>query len=157
LGRIKEFSKTFEDFGQRLNSLIIELEDISNEVANAAEKIEADPEMLFQINEKLQMLYKLQQKHSVSTVSELLEIEAILEKKVTSTLGIDDKIEVLDKQQEKLRKDLLKISAELHNNREAASPVLKKKLEETLLPLRMPNARLQVEVSLSESFKNNGT
>src|SRR5690606_4987191 len=79
LGRIKEFSKSFEDLWQRLNSVIIELEDISNEVANAAEKIEADPEMLFQINEKLQILYKLQQKHSVSTVSELLKIEAILE------------------------------------------------------------------------------
>src|SRR5690606_33040194 len=73
LGRIKEFSKTFEDYWQRLNSAIIELEDISNEVGATAEKIEADPEMLFQVNEKLQTLYKLQQKHSVSTVSELIE------------------------------------------------------------------------------------
>ncbi len=74
VGRIKEFSKTFEEFWQRLNSTIIELEDIANEVNNAAEKIEADPELLFQINEKLQTLYKLQQKHSVSSVSELIEI-----------------------------------------------------------------------------------
>lgn len=157
LGRIKEFSKTFENFWQRLNSVIIELEDLSNEVADSAEKIEADPEMLFQINEKLQTLYKLQQKHAVSTVSELIGIEASLEERVNTTLGLDDQIESLELQQGELRRTALKTSAELHNKRAEAIPILKKKLEETLLPLGLPNARFQFELSASEDFKNTGT
>lgn len=157
LGRIKEFSKTFEDYWQRLNSTIIEMEDISDEVAKTAEKIEADPEMLFQVNEKLQTLYKLQQKHSVSTVSELIEIEKELEEKVNITLGLDDQIENLEKEKNKLRETTLKTSAELHSKRVAAIPILKRKLEETLFPLGLPNARFQFELSPSEDFKNNGT
>ncbi len=157
LGRIKEFSKTFEDYWQRLNSTIIEMEDISDEVAKTAEKIEADPEMLFQVNEKLQTLYKLQQKHSVSTVSELIEIEKELEEKVNTTLGLDDQIENLEKEKNKLRETTLKTSAELHSKRVAAIPILKQKLEETLFPLGLPNARFQFELSPSEDFKNNGT
>src|SRR5690606_13831745 len=157
LGRIKEFSKTFEDYWQRLNSAIIELEDISNEVGATAEKIEADPEMLFQVNEKLQTLYKLQQKHSVSTVSELIEIENELEEKVNTTLGLDDQIEKLEKEKKELREKTLKTSAELHSKRFEAIPILKRKLEETLFPLGLPNAQFQFELSASENFKSNGT
>lgn len=157
LGRIKEFSKTFEDFWQRLNSAIIELEDISAEVNNSAEKIEADPEMLFQVNEKLQTLYKLQQKHSVSSVSELIEIEQQLEEKVNTTLGLDDKIESLEKQKVELKKTALNTADVLHKKREEAIPTLKKKLEETLAPLGLPNARFQFELSPSQEFKSNGT
>ena len=157
LGRIKEFSSTFEGFWERLNSIIIELEDISNEVGNTVEKIEADPEMLSQVNEKLQTLYKLQQKHAVSTVSELIEIEEELEEKVNITLGLDSQIEKLEKKKSVLRETALKTALQLHNKREKAIPVLKRKLEETLLPLGLPNARFQFELSTSEDFKNNGT
>ncbi|SRX76042.1 DNA repair protein RecN [Aequorivita antarctica] len=157
LGRIKEFSKTFEDYWLRLNSAIIEMEDISDEVANSAEKIEADPEMLSQVNEKLQTLYKLQQKHSVSTVSELIEIEEQLEEKVNTTLGLDDQIENLEKQKNKLCEAALKTAVELHSKRVEAIPVLKQKLEETLFPLGLPNARFQFELSPSKDFKTNGT
>ncbi|SRX55617.1 DNA repair protein RecN [Aequorivita sp. CIP111184] len=157
LGRIKEFSKTVEDFWQRLNSVIIELEDIAIEVNNSAEKIEADPEMLFQVNEKLQTLYKLQQKHTVSSVLELIEIEERLEDKVNTTLGLDGQIENLEKQKSIVRETALKTAAQLHNKREEAIPVLKKKLEETLFPLGLPNARFQFELIASEDFKTNGT
>lgn len=157
LGRIKEFSKTFEAFWQRLNSVIIEMEDISAELSNAAESIEADPETLFQINEKLQTLYKLQQKHTASTVAELIEIENRLEEKVNTTLGLDDKIENLEKQKGMLRDTALQTAKELHLKRTEAIPILKKKLEETLFPLGLPNARFQFELTASEEFKNNGT
>lgn len=157
LGKIKGFSSTFESFWERLNSVILELEDISSEVANTSENIEADPEMLFQINEKLQTLYKLQQKHSVSTVSELVEIENDLEDKVNTTLGLDGEIENLENQIAILRSNALKTSETLHIKREKAIPILKMKLEETLLPLGLPNAQFKFDLSTSENFKTNGT
>lgn len=157
LGKIKEFSSLFESFWERLNSIVLELEDITSEVANTSEKIEADPEMLSEINEKLQTLYKLQQKHSVSSVSELIEIEKDLEEKVNTTLGMDDEIEKLEKKQILLRQTALKTAVELHKNRAQSIPVLKKKLEQTLLPLGLPNAQFQFELKASEDFKTNGT
>ncbi len=157
LGKIKGFSNAFEDFWQRLNSTIIELEDLLGDVQNTAEKIEADPERLFQINEKLQMLYKLQQKHTVSTVSELIEIQDGLEKKVNTTLGLDAEIEKLENEKKKLRTTALKTAATLHKNREKAIPILKQELEETLAPLGLPNARFKMELLASEDFKKNGT
>lgn len=157
LGKIKEFSKTFDDFWQRLNSVIIEMEDISAEISKAAEAIEADPETLSQINEKLQTLYKLQQKHSVATVAELIALEEQLEEKVNITLGLDEQITKLEKQKNALRETALEIAGKLHNKRMEAIPILKTKLEETLFPLGLPNARFQFEITASEAFKSNGT
>lgn len=157
LGRIKEFSTVFESYWQRINSIILELEDISSEVGITSEKVEADPEMLFGINEKLQTLYKLQQKHAVSSVSELVEIEKNLEERVNTTLGMDDQIEKLEKQKAIFRQTTLKTGAKLHDKRKQAIPILKKKLEATLLPLGLPNAQFQFEINASEDFKTNGT
>ncbi len=157
LGKIKSFSKTFEDLWERLNSVIIEMEDIHSEITTAAEKIESDPEMLFQVNEKLQTLYKLQQKHAVSSVSELIEIENALAEKVTITLGLDSEIENLEKQKNNFKQAALKIAEELHNKRLQAIPELKAKLEEVLPPLGLPNAKFQFELTASNDFKNNGT
>ncbi len=157
LGRIKEYSKKFEDFWERLNSVIIEMEDIASEIGSAAEHIEADPERLFQINEKLQMLYKLQQKHGVDSVEELIAIEEELGEKVNTTLGLDEQISKFEHQKAQLKDTALKTAGELHLRRKEAIPLLKKKLEETLFPLGLPNARFQFELTPSEDFKNNGT
>ncbi|MEM0519570.1 MULTISPECIES: DNA repair protein RecN [Aequorivita] len=157
LGKIKEFSKTFSEFWQRLNSVIIELEDISTDISKTAETIEADPEMLAEIDEKLQMLYKLQQKHTVSTVTELIEITNNLEEKVNTTLGLDEQIAHLEKQKNTVQKTALETAGKLHLKRMEAIPELKEKLEKTLFPLGLPNARFQFELTASESFKTNGT
>src|SRR5690606_19400199 len=156
LGRIKGFSKTLEDFWQRLNSAIIELEDISVEVINSAENIEADPEMLFQVNEQLQTLYKLQQKHAVSSASELIEIEAQLEEKVNTTVGLDDNIECLASKRAGHRRSAVGTAARMHKKRGAATPVRKNNWQEALDRLGLPNARFQFELSACEGVKNNG-
>lgn len=157
VGRIKQFSKKFEDIWLRLNSAIIEMEDIAAELTLAAERTEADPEMLLQINEKLQTLYKLQQKHAVSTVDALIEIEETLGQKVATTLGLDEQIDQLEKQKSQLRDMALKTAQMLHTKRSETIPKLKKKLEETLFPLGLPNARFQFQLTPSEDFKHNGT
>ncbi len=157
LAKIKGFSAVFEAFWQRLNSIIIEMEDLSDEVENTAQKTEADPEMLFQINEKLQQLHKLQQKHAVNSVEELIEIQKNLEEKVTATLGLDEKIMFLEGEQKKLHKVALETADKIHKKREETIPILKKELEETLFPLGLPNARFKFELSVSDQFRKNGT
>src|SRR5690606_15593684 len=63
----------------------------------------------------------------------------------------------LEKEKKELREKTFKTSAELHSKRFEAIPILKRKLEETLFPLGLPNAQFHFELSASENFKNNGT
>lgn len=157
LGKIKGFSPTYEDFWNRLNSAIIELEDLAEEMLDTSEKIVADPEMLLQVNEKLQNLYKLQQKHALGSVSELMELQNSLEEKVNTTLGLDDKIEALENKGKLFSEAALRSGLELHEKRKKAIPELKKQLESILATLGLPNAQFIFNLNPSKDFKKNGT
>ncbi len=157
LGRIRSFSKAYDSLWERLNSTIIEMEDISNEIGHLADTVDADPELLLQVNESLQTIHKLQQKHGVSTIAELVAIEDELGEKVNTTLGYDKQIENLEEQQTRQRQLTLETAQRLHRKRKEAIPLLKEKLEEILAPLGLPNARFRFELTASEDFKSNGT
>lgn len=157
LGRIKNFSATYDSYWQRLNSIIIEMEDLWEEMQTTGENLAADPEMLLQVNEKLQLLYKLQQKHSLQTVTELLALQEKLEERLNITLGLDAEIEKLEKKMQQWQLAALATAEEIRKNRINAIPVLKQKLEEILVPLGLPNAQFHFDLAPSTDFKLNGT
>lgn len=157
LGKIRGFSSQFEQYWNRLNSTIIELEDIFDGVEDLATSVEADPTKLFEINEKLQVLYKLQQKHGVAKVTELIEIQDDLESKIESVVNMDERLERLEKERSKYNVDVVKTGRQLHKQRQKAIPLLKEQLEGYLAELGLPNARFKFELIASESFRKNGT
>jgi DNA repair protein RecN (Recombination protein N) len=156
LGKIRSYSSTYEEFWVRLNSVIIELEDVYEGVEATATSIEADPSKLLEINEKLQTLYKLQQKHAVGTVAELLNIQEVLASKIDSVVDLDEHISRLEKEQLQLKEGMLKSVKELHEKRKKAIPQLKDKLEAYLKELGLPNAQFKFNLEVSENFKKNG-
>lgn len=157
IGRIKGFSGIYEDYWNRLNSTIIELEDLSEEMRNTAEKVASDPQRLSEVNEKLQQLYKLQQKHGMATVDELLTLQNSLENKVNTTLGLDDKIAELELEGKRFAEEAHASASQIRKEREKAIPSLKKQLEEVLALLGLPNAQFQFNLTASQNFRKNGT
>ncbi len=156
LGKLKGFTGAYESLWNRLNSVVIELEDIVEEVEGLISSIEADPKRLFEINERLQILYRLQQKHTVSSVEELLEIQENLAAKINSTVSLDDRIVALEREQLKERESTLILAKELHGNRMKTIPKLKEALEAYLGDLGLPNAQFQFDLIASEVFRKNG-
>ena len=62
---------------ERLNSTYIELEDLSAELEKAQMEIEFDPIRQNFVEERLNTIYSLEQKHKVSTIAELLQSTTI--------------------------------------------------------------------------------
>ena len=79
--------------------------------------MQVDPTELFRINEVLQTIYRLQQKHSVSSIKELLDIESNLSSKIYNSQHLDSTIQALEKEKEKLTQTLLKLAKNLHVTR----------------------------------------
>jgi DNA repair protein RecN (Recombination protein N) len=156
LGRVQRFSSEYAALWDRLNSVIIELEDISEEIEGAVENLDADPKLLMEVNERLQNLYNLQQKHTVATVEELLLIEEGLAVKIENSSNIGDRIELLTYDVEKKKKKTLELALQLTKNREKAVPVLKSKLEVFLKDLGLPNAQFQFNLTEVDGFRKNG-
>ena len=157
LVKLNTVSSDFGNLYERLNCVIIEMDDVSEEMINLSSSIEADPSLLNEINEKLQTIYKLQKKHTVATITQLLEIQTVLEEKIEITNNLDGKIKKLEIFQENLHKTLKALADKIHKKRLSVIPTLKNKLTNTLNDLGMPNATFKFELTSTTIFKNNGT
>ncbi len=154
--RLSDFGNRYGELNERIKSVSIEIDDIANELGSYQEHVETNPQMLEEINGKLQLLFDLQKKHGVDTVSDLAEAKEVLSKKVTITENLEADIKT--KQEELLRNEaaLAKTSILLSENRKKVLPELKEQLETSLASLGMPNADFKIQLTLSTDYKSNG-
>jgi DNA repair protein RecN (Recombination protein N) len=118
------FSATYHSLFERLNSVLIELDDISRDLKNESENLINDPELLENVNHKLQLIYSLQKKHQVLTLDELLVIQNELDRKVISIADVEAQIQFLEKSIKENEFQLNQLAQEIHENRAKVIPIL---------------------------------
>lgn len=106
LAKLLPFSKEYAELHERISSLAIEMDDIAAEIDGLEGTVSADPQHLERVNGQLQLLYDLQKKHAVDSISELLVIKADLAQKVDDTAHMDEKIAQLVDRIEKMKTSL---------------------------------------------------
>lgn len=136
-----------QEWTERLESCYIDLKELSHEIANAQEEVDFDPARLDFINERLNLIYSLQQKHHVQTVEELIDITAGYREKLDAITSFDDRIEELTAQKDELYQQVLQQAAVLTRMRTEAAAQVEKHMQEMLVPLGMPNVRFAVELT----------
>ena len=134
------------ELAERLESSYIELKDISQEVSGKEEEIEFNPVRLEEVNDRLNLIYTLQQKHRVTTVDELLALADDYAAKLASITSSDEQIEELKVRSEALYSKVKKQAAVLTKLRTAAAREVEKQMAARLIPLGMPNVRFRVEI-----------
>lgn len=134
------------ELAERLESSYIELKDISQEVFGKEEEIEFNPVRLEEVNDRLNLIYTLQQKHRVTTVDELLALADDYAAKLANITSSDEQIEELKVRSEALYSKVKKQAAVLTKLRTAAAREVEKQMAARLIPLGMPNVRFRVEI-----------
>ncbi|MEM6359944.1 MAG: DNA repair protein RecN [Bacteroidota bacterium] len=147
LRQLASYSESYRALYERLNSAFIELADIIAEIEKEDEAVEFDPEQTLQAQERLTLIYNLQQKHKVNSISELLEIQVTLDKKIDRFQNLDAEIEKAKKEVETIRTLALKQAAELSRKRKASFTTLEIRLTELLVKVGIPEATVQIQSS----------
>ena len=156
LSKIAQFSSSYESFHQRIQSVIIELDDLEAEMTSALDRIEANPEELEIVNQKLQLIYNLQKKHNAEDVQELLNIMRDLREKVSVTENAETALNEVQSAIKEKQGLLSKTASELHEKRKKIIPAFIEQTEQILIDLGMPNARLNIELEQGNDFLSNG-
>lgn len=156
LQKIASFSNEYENLLERITSLLIEMDDVEKELESMVDHVQADPEMLEQISQKLQLIYALQKKHQVSSIEELLAIQETLSSQALSLTTLESQIANLEAWMVSAEKELNDFANSLHQNRIKAIPKVAEKIESIISDLGMPNAKFTIEVSPQEQFLTNG-
>ena len=156
LQKISGLSPVYNQLFERVNSVIIELEDVNQDLNSELEKLVFNPEKLELVNQKLQTIYLLQKKHQVETIDELIAIKDELDAKVFLSNDIENQIAAFQNQLQ-VKKDLLdEVSKNIHENRVGVVPNLTQRLSTILSQLGMSNAQFQFEIQYGENFLSDG-
>ena len=147
LGLQKVYSPATE-LAERLESTYIELKDVSQEVSSQEEDVEFNPDRLEEVNDRLNLIYTLQQKHRVTTVEELLALAEEYAAKLAAITSYDERIGELTTLCDTLYNKVRKQAAVLTKARTGAAREVEKQMASRVVPLGMPNVRFQVEMGI---------
>ncbi|WP_341224920.1 DNA repair protein RecN [uncultured Arcticibacterium sp.] len=145
LNPIVKYSQVYEELKKRLQSVQVELADIADEVEKYEEDVEHNPEEIEKLKGRLDLIFRLQQKHGVKSISELIEIRESLSLKVEDVLNFDGKLKVLTQNLEKAEAKVLKTGQSLSKKRLSVIPSLQKRVVALLKELGIPNADFKIE------------
>ena len=156
LAKISSYSKEYQELSDRISSVKIELVDIIGEIETANESVDFNPSEADQLNDRLQLIYNLQKKHYVNSISELLSIQSTLSEKVSRVENSEQLLAEQEAIVEEIANKLDIIALKISDARNKIIPKLSKQLENVLADLGMPHARFQIQNTLSENYYKNG-
>lgn len=134
------------ELADRLDSVYIELKDISQEVADKEEEVEFNPARLDEVNARLNLIYSLQQKHRVDTVKALLSLQENYALQLSAITSSDEDIARLEVRVKELFTQVTAQAQVLTEARTRAAREVERQMAARLVPLGMPNVRFQVEI-----------
>jgi DNA repair protein RecN (Recombination protein N) len=156
LGKIKSIIPEGESLSSRAESSFIELSDLASELAKLGTSIEADPQRLTIVNDRLDSIYSLIQKHRVENLSELILKREEIRTMVNSIVSVDERMNELEKLLSSREKSLRQIASRISQMRMKVLPEIEIKITDLLKLLGMPNARFRVSLSQSTEFTSSG-
>jgi DNA repair protein RecN (Recombination protein N) len=145
IGNVSAFDVKVGKLKSRLDSIVFELEDVTKELEAVAEDTEYDGERLLEITERLDLFYRLQQKHQVQSVEELIEIQERLEGQQDAFSNLEESIASLKKEIDDQEQKLYKLAQQLSDRRQKVAPKFQKRVESMLHSLQMQYAKMQID------------
>jgi DNA repair protein RecN (Recombination protein N) len=153
---LRSVHKDVDQLAERLDSQLIELQDICRELENVFEQTEHDPLRLSEVEERLNLIYKLQKKHQVVDVQGLIQIQNDLKQQLNAYTSIEEDIKQAEKELASLQKELEQSGKILMEARRAAFPIIEDKIANLLSKVNMANARIHISTQPFDKYQITG-
>lgn len=153
---VSHYQPKLRTIHERINSVIIELEDLAEECVAIQDSVEAQPGRLLIIEERLNKLYRLMHKHKLDDLDALIELKESLSSKLHSSVDLEQEIIKLDADIKKQTILLEEQASALSSRRKKVIPGFIENIYSLLHPMNMEQARIKIELLPSEEFTLSG-
>lgn len=154
--QIENFCKEASEYTNRLESALIDLVDLAAEIETKSSNLVFDPDRLTFVKQRLDLIYSLQQKHKVSSVAELLQIQDKLEIKLSNISSFDEQILALTQKLKQMKAELITLADKISVSRKSIIPDIQTQVESIIKELGMPHARFVVSCEKASDLGING-
>ena len=153
LNRISTFNPSLDEISKRFDSIRIELKDLLREIERFGEQVNVDPLRAGEISDRLNLIYSLQQKHRVNSISGLLEILSEINQKLDGIQDLGGQIKKTTDRINSLKSSLLGLAEQISVKRINVIPAIEKEIKLSVQKLGMPDADFKV---IHEILENPG-
>lgn len=154
---MSEVVKEAGEFCGRLNSVIIELNDLADEAGRKAESLEYDPARIGQIDARLNVIYDLMYKYKVESVAELIAVREEIGGKLKGIQHGSEEIEELERRLQETERQLKVLAERIHRVRVEAEGRLCEEMKFLLTGLGIRHAEFVVKVTPLAEYTPTGT
>lgn len=149
-------SVALNDLKSRLHEAAIELKDIASDLQIHNNNLSYDKDRINFLTLRLDLIYKLELKHRVTSVVELLDLQNQLRSRLEGLNSLEDEIQNLKKNISAGENELFEISNVLSGKRSAVVHTIETQMLGLLSSLGMPSARFVVKIEKLEQFSPTG-
>ncbi|MCU4166659.1 DNA repair protein RecN [Carboxylicivirga caseinilyticus] len=150
--KIEEYLHDGEAVAQRIESAYLDLKDLAEDLDARVEDLEYDPLQIQKVQDRLDLIYSLQKKHHLETISELIDLKDDLQSQLDKINFFDDELDKLKKQLMEVEKKLKEKAIKLTESRKKVLSIVKTSVEKQLHSLGMPHANFVVQMTSSEEY-----
>ena len=156
LANVAAYHGDIEVLHQRVDSCVIELQDMLSDAASLNDKLQFSPERRAYVTERLDLIYRLQKKHGVDSVAALLEVQQRLEQQLQEADSLDDRIREVMEQVDEVFALMQQAADSLTNGRRQAGGQLEQLLLPVMSQLGMPSAHIVVDITPAADYNAMG-
>ena len=156
LKHVEHYLPSLPQLKQRLDSSSIEINDILSELTSLQEHTSFDPERLQIVEERIDLINNLLQKHHVQDTKQLLELKEQFAQTLEEHDNFDERLNMLNKQLAEQKKQLSSLANQLTGSRKKACPTIVAQVEKDLKTLGIQHARIEIRITPLADFTGSG-
>lgn len=153
---LESMGTEYAAFNQRIDDLTVEAQDLSYEMARKNDAVEVNPALTEQLNERLDLIFSLQNKYHAENNEALLSLLEKLQQEVASYTDDNEQLADNEKKVKELEAEAQRLADLLSASRREALPALVSSMEERLRQLGMSESRFAVNIESGEELRENG-
>lgn len=154
--QVAKLSPKFEELANRLESIVIELKDISDDCDRLSETVELDEKKLLNLESQISFVNRLLHKHQLTNIGELIKKYTELKQEISAIDNLSDQITLLEKDLEISRQELLKSAGLISKERKNIAKELETRAKSYLEQMNMKHAEVEFRFEDLEEFNKDG-
>ncbi|MBO4543294.1 MAG: DNA repair protein RecN [Bacteroidales bacterium] len=150
LSGIASFSETYQHLEDRINSQIIELEDVVYELNHLFDNISNPNQEIDQLTQRLNLLNRLERQNNVQTEAELIALVKTLQEKKNAMLDYVYECQQVQQQLDEKEQLIQQLGRQLTKKRTAVLPQIETALKQQLRQMNMPDVEVSIQLMQDE-------
>ncbi|MBS1630156.1 MAG: DNA repair protein RecN [Bacteroidetes bacterium] len=147
LNSISEWLPASVPLSERIQAAWLELKDINAELDQLVASVPLDAGQMQQLQERLDMGYKMLKKHGLSGTAELLAFQDKLREELQASQDLTERIAACGRQVASFEEALNTVAGKLSERRKQVAPEMAQQVTGLLGLVGMPNARFEINIS----------